>query len=249
MTSARFEGKVVIVTGAAGGIGMATSQRFAGDGAKVVLVGLRQDELDAAAAQLRAGEGCGEILPLVCDVSDEAQVEKTVAEVIRRLGRLDVVVNNAGLMSFKPLEQFTAQDWNRILGVDLLGAFFFTKQAFLHMEAGGAIVNVASIHAVRTTPLVAPYAAAKAALVSLTRSAALEGRDKRIRSNVVLPGAVETKMLRDNPEVKAGVEHIDPEELGRPGEIADAIAYLASSEASFVNGTSLVVDGGRLAEL
>ncbi|HEY8048904.1 MAG TPA: SDR family oxidoreductase, partial [Ramlibacter sp.] len=161
----------------------------------------------------------------------------------------DIVVNNAGLMSFKPLEQFTGDDWNKVLGVDLLGAFYFTKQAFLNMKRGGAIVNVASIHAVRTTPMVAPYAAAKAALVSLTRTAAIEGRDKHIRSNVVLPGAVDTRMLRENPEVKAGVEHIDAEELGKPDEIADAIAYLASDAAMFVNGTELIVDGGRLAEL
>ena len=241
-------GKVAIVTGGGSGIGLATALRLARDHARVVLVGLDQAQLDAAAAQARDA-GAPDTLARVCDVSVEAQVEAAVQEAVRRFGRLDAVVNNAGLMSFKPLEQFTQGDWNKVLGVDLLGAFLFTKQAFLHMKDGGAIVNVASIHAIRTTPMVAPYAAAKAALVSLTRSAALEGRDKRIRSNVVLPGAIDTKMLRDNPEVKAGVEHIDPGELGQPADVADAIAWLASDEARFVNGTQLVVDGGRLAEL
>ena len=115
-----------------------------------------------------------------------------------------MVVNNAGLMQFKPLEELTGDDWLRILNVDLLGAFYFTKQAFLHMKPGGAIVNVASIHAVETSPLVAPYAAAKAAMLSLTRSSSIEGKPKGIRTNVVLPGAIDTPMLWDNPNVKSG---------------------------------------------
>ena len=246
--SQRFEDKVAIVTGAAGGIGRATAIRLAQEGATLVLVDLHEQPLqDALAEVLKAGAPDASIA--VCDVSSETQVEATVAEAIRRHAKLDVVVNNAGLMSFKPLEQFTGDDWNKVLGVDLMGAVFFTRQAFLRMARGGAIVNVASIHAVRTTPLVAPYAAAKAALLSLTRSTAIEGREHGIRCNAVLPGAVETAMLRTNPEVKAGVEHIDPSELAQPAEIAAAIAYLASGDATFVQGACLVVDGGRLSEL
>ena len=244
----RFDDKVAIVTGAAGGIGLATALRLAEEGAILVLVDLHPQPLqDAMAAVLKAGASGASVV--VCDVSSESQVEATVTEAISRHGRLDVVINNAGLMSFKPLEQFTGEDWNRILGVDLLGAFFFTKQAFLRMTAGGAIVNVSSIHAVRTTPHVAPYAAAKAALLSLSRSTAIEGQARGIRCNAVLPGAVETPMLRNNPEVKAGVEHIDRSELAQPAEIAAAIVYLASEDASFIQGASLVVDGGRLSQL
>ena len=246
--AARFEGKVALVTGAGSGIGLATARRLASEGARLVLVGLQSDKLAAARDHVLQA-GAPQALDVVCDVSQEPQVAACVDKVMQRFGRLDVVVNNAGLMSFKPLEQFTGDDWLRILGVDLLGAFFFTKQAFLHMRNGGAIVNVASVHAVRTTPQVAPYAAAKAALLSLTRTAAIEGRDRGIRSNAILPGAVETRMLRDNPEVKAGVEHIDPKELLQPEDIAASIAWLASDDARNVQGVSLVVDGGRLSEL
>lgn len=246
--ASRFEGKVALVTGAASGIGLATARRLGSEGARVVLVGLHADKLAAARDEVLQAGAPG-ALDVVCDVSQEAQVTACVDQVMQRFGRLDAVVNNAGLMSFKPLEQFTGDDWLRILGVDLLGAFFFTRQAFLHMRDGGAIVNVASVHAVRTTPKVAPYAAAKAAVLSLTRSAAIEGRERGIRSNAVLPGAVETKMLRDNPEVKAGVEHIDPKELLQPDDIAASIAWLASDDARNVQGVSLVVDGGRLSQL
>ncbi|MGZ5270235.1 MAG: SDR family NAD(P)-dependent oxidoreductase [Ramlibacter sp.] len=244
----RFEGKVALVTGAAAGIGAATAIRLASEGARLVLVDVAADALASARDQVLKA-GAPDALDVVCDVSKEAQVEACVQQVLGRLGRVDVVVNNAGLMSFRPLEQFTGDDWLRILGVDLLGAFFFTKQAFLHMRGGGAIVNVASVHAVRTTPKVAPYAAAKAALLSLTRSTAIEGRDRGIRCNAVLPGAVETRMLRDNPEVKAGVERIDAKELLQPADIAASIAWLASGDAANVQGAALVVDGGRLSEL
>lgn len=243
----RFEGRVALVTGAAAGIGLATARRFGADGARVVLVDLHADALEQACRQARDA-GAPDALPMVCDVSQEPQVVAAVAAALERLGRLDAIVNNAGLMSFKPLEEFTADDWRRILGVDLLGAFYFTKQAFLHMRRG-AIVNVASVHAVRTTPNVAPYAAAKAALLSLTRSTAIEGRGRGIRCNAVLPGAVATRMLRDNPEVRAGVEHIDAQELLQPGDIAASIAWLASDDAAHVQGATLIVDGGRLAEL
>lgn len=240
--------RVAIVTGGASGIGLATACRFGRDGDRVVVVDLHEDKLDDAVKQVQDA-GAAEALAVVCDVSVEAQVEHAVRHTLARFGAVDTIVNNAGLMSFRPLEQFTGDEWKRILGVDLLGAFYFTKQAFLNMPGGGSIVNVSSIHAVRTTPMVAPYAAAKAALVSLTRTAALEGRGRHVRCNAVLPGAIDTNMLRDNPEVKAGVEHIDAGELGQPAQVAEAVAWLASPAASFVNGTVLVADGGRLAEL
>lgn len=244
----RYENKVAIVTGAASGIGLAAAKRLGQEGARLTLVDLQEARLKEAAATTTQA-GAAEVWTSVCDVSIESQVEATVDGTVQRFGHLDVVVNNAGLMSFKPLEEFTGSEWTRILGVDLLGAFFFIKHAFRNMRPGGAIVNIASIHAIQTTPLVAPYAAAKAALLSLTRSAALEGKSRGIRTTAVLPGAIETQMLNQNPNVRSGVEKIDPAELGNADDIAAAIAFLASNDAAFVQGAGLIVDGGRLSAL
>jgi NAD(P)-dependent dehydrogenase (short-subunit alcohol dehydrogenase family) len=244
-----FDQRIAIVTGASGGIGQATVRRLLQGGASVMLVGLHQDRLDATRADLNRDFDPARTATVACDVAREDQVIAAIDATIKQFGAWDFAVNNAGTMLFKPIELQTEQDWRGILDVDLLGAFFFTKQAFLRMRRGGAIVNVSSVHAVETEPLVAPYAAAKAALLSLTRSAALEGKAKGLRVNAVLPGAVDTPMLWDNPNVKSGVEVIDKADVGAPEDIAAAIAFLLADEARFVDGTSLRVDGARLARL
>ncbi len=244
----RFQEKVALVTGGASGIGLATAKRLASEGARIVLVDLNQDHLNQAVPQVQKA-GAPEVLPSLCNVAKEDDVVATVQAALDKFGRLDVIVNNAGLMQFTPLEKLTSDDWLRVLSVDLLGSFYFIKQGFLHMKPGGAIVNVASIHAVETEALVAPYAAAKAAVCSLTRSAAIEGKPKGLRINAVLPGAVDTPMLWNNPNVKSGVEKINPSDVGKPENLAAAIAYLASDDAQFVQGAELRVDGGRLDHL
>ncbi len=244
----KFKDKTVIITGASGGIGLATAKKFGEEGANLVLADINQDGLNKASETLKAA-GAKNIWTTVCDVSKENRVEETVDGAIDKFGRLDIIVNNAGLMIFKKIEEQTVDDWNRVLSVDLLGAFFFIKHAFLKMVSGGAIVNISSIHAIETTPMVACYAAAKAALLSLTRSASIEGKSKGIRVNAILPGAIDTPMLWDNPNVKAGIEKIDITSVGKPDDIADAIAYLASDEAKFVQAAMVRVDGGRLSTL
>jgi NAD(P)-dependent dehydrogenase (short-subunit alcohol dehydrogenase family) len=240
--------KVVIVTGGASGIGLAAARRFGAEHARVVIADLDSAKAIDAAKTVKAA-GASDAVGLACDVGEETQVEATVQATLERFGRLDVVVNNAGVMIFKPLVEVTRDDWMRMLSVDLLGAFYFTKQAFLNMPDGGAIVNISSVHAVETTPLVAPYATAKAALLSLTRSAAIEGTPKNIRVNAILPGAIDTPMLWENPNVKSGVEIVDPTAVGKPEDIADVILFLCSDQARFVQGAAVRVDGGRLSRL
>jgi len=245
---ARFTDKVAIVTGGAGGIGLATGLQLGREGARVAIVERERASADKACAHLKAA-GAPDALPLACDVARPDDVAAAVAATMTTFGCVDVIVNNAGRMSFAPIEELTTDDWMAILSVDLLGAFYFIQQAFRVMRPGGAIVNVASIHAVETTPGVAPYAAAKAGLVSLTRSAALEGKPRGIRVNAILPGAVDTPMLWANPNVRAGLENIERTDVGQPEDIAAAICFLASGDAAFVQGAALRVDGGRLSRL
>jgi NAD(P)-dependent dehydrogenase (short-subunit alcohol dehydrogenase family) len=244
-----LEKKSAIVTGAAGGIGLAIARRLLGEGASVVLADLDEARLASASAELARDADAARIATVRCDVSKEADVALAVDTAVQHFGSIDIVVNNAGLMIFKPLEEQTGEDWTRILNVDLVGAFYFIKQAFLRMKGGGAIVNVGSVHAIETEPMVSSYAAAKAALLSLTRSAALEGKPKGIRVNAVLPGAIDTPMLWDNPNVRSGIEVVDKTDVGQPEDVAEVVAFLVSEGARFVQGASLLVDGGRLARL
>ena len=244
----KFQNKVAIITGAASGIGLATAKLLGSEGARVVIADLNAEKAQAA-AKLVQDAGAPDAWGVVCDVSQQDQVVAAVQGTMEKFGQLDVVVNNAGLMIIKPLEEHTRADWVRSFEVDVIGAFYFIKEAFAHMKAGGAIVNVSSIHATETTPNVAAYAASKAAILSLTRSASIEGKPKGLRVNAVLPGAINTPMLWENPNIKSGLETINKTDVGQPENVAAAIAYLASDDAQFVQGVALNVDGGRLTHL
>ncbi|WP_448664094.1 SDR family NAD(P)-dependent oxidoreductase [Sphingomonas sp. CJ20] len=233
----RFAGKVVLVTGAAGGIGGAVAQAFAAEGATLFRVDRGEMPDPPGGAAWR------------CDVGDPGAVETAMAALLARFGRIDVLVNVAGMMLYKPIAEHDAADWQRLLAVNLVAPALFTGQALRHMGAGGAIVNIASVHARRTSSLVSSYAASKAALVSLTRSTAIEGRALGIRCNAVLPGAIDTAMLRESPNIRSGEEVIDPADIGSPEDIAAVTLFLASDEARFITGEDVVADGGRMGKL
>ena len=237
----------VIITGALGGIGRATAQVFAADGASIVLVDAAAGDAVFEASLLKAGAQA--VLFCQVDIADEQQVAGAVAQALDVFGGIDVIVNVAGMMIYKPIAELAAADWRRLLDVNVVGAALFTGHGLRHMRPGGSIVNVASVHARRTSPLVAPYAAAKAALVSLTRSAAIEGKPLGLRVNAILPGAIDTAMLHASPAIAAGLEVIDPADLGQPEDVAAVAFFLASDAARFITGEDIVADGGRMGRL
>lgn len=242
----RFGGKVCLVTGGGSGIGRAICLRLAYEGGRVLAVD--QDAGSADGTATRICESGGEAEAFGADVSQSAQVQAAVQAAVSRWGRLDILVNNAATMTFDPVVDLAEEDWNRVLAVNLGSVFLFCKYGVPHMPPGGAIVNISSVHAHATTKGVTPYAASKGAIESFTRGFSEEMLEKRIRINCIAPGAVDTPMLWDNPNVKSGVETVDGA-VGWPDNIAAAVAFLASDEAAFITGTTLIADGGRLGNL
>src|SRR4051812_28572025 len=236
----RFTDKVCLVSGGGSGIGRATCLRFASEGGLVVVVDLNE-ESGQKTVEMAGGTG----LFVKADVGNPSDIKAAVDAAIGKWGRIDVLVNNAAVMTFKPVVDLSEADWDKVLGVNLRSVFLFCKHAIPHMPGGSAIVNVSSVHAHQTTPNVTPYVASKGGMEAFSRSLALELGPRKIRVNCVAPGAINTPMLWNNPMVKAGKEKIEGA-VGEPEDIASAICYLASNEAKFVNGQTLVVDGGRL---
>lgn len=242
----RFSGKACIVTGGGSGIGRATCIRMAAEGGRVLVADLQEDSAQATVEQIRASNGEAVAAPV--DVGNSAHVRAVIEKAALEFGGIDVVVNDAALMTFTPIVDTSEQDFFHVITVNLGSVFFFSKYAAPHMTRGGAIVNVSSVHAHKTTPNVVPYAASKGAIEAFTRGLSIELQARNIRVNAVAPGAVDTPMLWNNPNVKSGAEKITGA-VGKPEDLAAAICFIASDEAAFVNGATLIVDGGRLAQL
>ena len=239
----RFTDKVCAVTGGGSGIGRATCEQLAAEGGKVLVIDLNPEHASQAVQAITSSGGQAAFAR--CDVGNSSDVQAAVKSAVDRWGRIDVLVNNAAMMTFLPIVDLPETDWDKVLAVNLKSVFMFCKYAIPHMPAGSAIVNTSSVHAHRTEAGVGPYAASKGGLEALVRVLAIELETNGIRVNCVAPGAVDTPMLWNNPNVKSGREKVQGA-VGRPQDIAAAICFLASDEARFINGTTLVADGGRL---
>jgi meso-butanediol dehydrogenase/(S,S)-butanediol dehydrogenase/diacetyl reductase len=241
----RFKGKVVIVTGAASGIGEATARRFAAEGAKVVLVDRNQTALEKVAGDLPPDRS----LALVADVSDSRAADDMVASAVKRFGRLDVLVNNAGVHEGGDPEEVTNDQWRKVMATDVDGVFYGCRAALFHLEkTKGSIVNTASVSGLGGDWGMSPYNAAKGAVVNLTRALAMDMGKKGVRINAVCPSLTRTGMtvdMMDNKDLLAKFAERIP--LGRvcePEEVASVIAFLTSNDASFITGANVAVDGG-----
>ena len=238
--------KAALVTGAARGIGLATAKRFLAEGWRVALLDIEAELLQKAVASLSNADGT---LALHCDVSDAAQVARALEQVAARFGRLDALVNNAGVATFAPLLETSDADWNRILAVNLSGPFICTKAAvpLLRQAGNGAVVNITSISAVRASTLRSAYGTSKAGLAHLTKQLAVELAALGIRVNGVAPGPVDTAMAKAVHTAEIRADYHDAIPLNRYGleeELAEAIFFLSSDRASYITGQILAVDGG-----
>ncbi|MFJ2770961.1 SDR family NAD(P)-dependent oxidoreductase [Streptomyces sp. NPDC087300] len=246
MSESRFTDRVVVVTGGGSGIGAATVDRFGREGATVISVGRSEDKLKRAAAEAAAGST---VVPRVTDVSDEAAVNALIASVVEDFGRLDVLVNNAAIAVPGTVEQLDTASWRQVFDADVDGVFFASRAALPHLRrVGGCIVNVGSVSGLGADWGMAAYNSAKGAVVNLTNAMALDHARDGVRVNAVHPSLTRTSVasfVTDNAEMLGAFEErIAMGRAAEPSEVASVIAFLASEDASFVNGAHIPVDGG-----
>jgi NAD(P)-dependent dehydrogenase (short-subunit alcohol dehydrogenase family) len=253
----RLEGKTCIVTGGGKGIGKATCLRLAREGARVAVTDIDDDDARAVCEAIGAQGGTAGFWHL--DVTDEAEVRKVFDAVADRFGQIDVVVNNAGISGAnKPTHEVTAEEWRKVMDVNVNGVFYCTKAAIPHLRkrGGGSIVNLSSIYGIVGAPDIPPYHASKGAVREMSKTDALLYAKDGIRVNSVHPGFIWTPLVQAMAEAseggaKAFRDHLDElhpiGHAGEPEDIAAGIAYLASDDAKFVTGSELVIDGGYTA--
>jgi 3(or 17)beta-hydroxysteroid dehydrogenase len=245
----KMDGKVALITGGASGLGAEDARVLAREGAKVVITDV-QDELGAKVA-----EAIPDCLYLRHDVRDEARWGEVVAETIARFGRLDTLVNNAGLVRFASVEDLSYADYKLQVDVMLDGTFLGCKAALPHIskDGSGAIVNMASIGGIKGISAIPAYAAAKGGIIAMTRSIAIHCREQgyRIRCNAIAPGSITTPMtaqaLAELPDDNAQLEEVNTHGMGQPADIANMVLYLASDDGRYINGTTITIDNGETA--
>jgi NAD(P)-dependent dehydrogenase (short-subunit alcohol dehydrogenase family) len=255
VTASRFDGKTVVLSGGGRGIGAAAAQRFAREGADVLLVARTSSEIDAVAAQISAGGG--KSWAHAADVSDPVAVESAVGAARERWGRIDVLVNCAGIDHDSPFLDFPDDEWHRVIGVNLTGSFLMAQRVARVMAdtSGGAIVHISSIDAYGADGNQVAYNASKAGLLGLSRTMATELARHGIRSNVVSPGYTATPLTRQYvgdamyEYMTKDFDRIPQRRMATPEEVAAAILFLASDDAAAITGSELTVDGGTTANL
>jgi NAD(P)-dependent dehydrogenase (short-subunit alcohol dehydrogenase family) len=246
-----LQGRVVVITGGAQGIGEACARRLVHDGAAVALWDLADDAGRQAADELNAAGG--RALYLRCNVAHKAEVDAALAATLAHFGHVDGLVNNAGIFKAAPFLDITEADWDAVIAVNLKGSFLVGQAVAREMvkQQRGAIVNMSSVNGTLTIPSIASYNASKGAINQLTRVMALSFADQGVRVNAVAPGTIATELAKNavltSDEAKARIMSRTPmKRLGEPGEIADVVAFLLSDAASYMTGEIVVVDGGRM---
>lgn len=251
----RFEDKVVLVTGAASGIGLATVERLAAEGATLACLDVQTDAVEAAVRTAKDA-GAADARSWVCDVSDEDAVKATVADVLTTFGRLDVLCNIAGIMRSSHSHEVPTSQWDQVMAVNLTGTFFVTRECIPHLlETKGNIVMAASTSSLSGHPWMLAYAASKGGILAMTYTLAVEYAKRGLRVNAVAPGGIDTPLRDATAEMlpKEGLDfelfiRISPVDQTRgPETVASAIAFLASDDAAHINGEVLRVDGATLA--
>lgn len=247
----KLDNKVCIVTGSTSGIGEATAKVMADEGGKVVVTGRREAEGARVVGEIEAKGGTAFFVK--ADVTSEDDIKALIAKAVETFGGLDVFVANSGINIEGDIDALSADDWRKVIDVNLNGIFYCDKYAIEQMLSqghGGAIVNTGSIHSFVSLPNLTAYSAAKGAVGMLTKQLGVAYAAQGIRANYVCPGYIDTPLLSPIPaEVKEHLRSLHPiGRLGRPEEVGKAIAFLASDDASFITGTSLLVDGGYTAQ-
>jgi NAD(P)-dependent dehydrogenase (short-subunit alcohol dehydrogenase family) len=254
-----LEGKTAIVTGAGGGIGEAIARRFAQEGARVTVADIDASGGERVVAEIQEAGGAAQFVK--ANVAEESDITQMADATVRTYGAIDVLVNNAGILRFTPIESLTREQWDLVVGVNLTGPAFCCKHVLPHMRAagGGSIINVSSINAAVTAPTFAAYASSKTGLLGLTRSLALELGPENIRVNAILPGYIRTPLFMSdairlgegNPDRFIGQlePRIPLRRIGTPEDVAGVALFLASDDSAYVNGAALSVDAGVAVQL